>query len=84
MYLSNMKFIEEVSHMELKMVCATWVQEEDEKVLKILEESDRWLSAEELSIITNLPLSRVHRTLGLLKQQRGMYEGRKKLSDYLD
>lgn len=65
--------------MEFKMVCATWIKEEDEIVLNILKESDRWMTAEELSEITGLSIGRVRRTLALLAQQMRLARGRKKL-----
>ena len=65
--------------MEFKMVCATWIKEEDEIVLNILKESDRWMTAEELSEITGLSIGRVRRTLALLAQQMRMARGREKL-----
>lgn len=65
---------------EFKIVCETWIKEEDEKVLKVLQLSDRWLSVEELSQQTGLPPQRVAQTLRLLKQQQSLYEARKKLS----
>ncbi|HIY02993.1 MAG TPA: hypothetical protein IAA26_14305 [Candidatus Blautia faecipullorum] len=65
--------------MDFKIVCATWIKEDDEKVLNALKASDKLLSAEELSVITNLPLRKVKHTLTLLKQQENFYNGRKKL-----
>ena len=38
--------------MDFNIVCGTWINEDDEKVLNVLETSDKWLSAEELSAIT--------------------------------
>ena len=61
------------------MVCATWVEKEDEIVLNILKESDRWMTAEELSDITGLSVRRVRTTLALLAQQMRMARGREKL-----
>lgn len=65
--------------MDFKMVCATWVEKEDEIVLNILKESDRWMTAEELSDITGLSVRRVRTTLALLAQQMRMARGREKL-----
>ncbi len=65
--------------MDFKMVCATWVKKEDEIVLNILKESDRWMTAEELSDITGLSVRRVRTTLALLAQQMRMARGREKL-----
>ena len=64
--------------MELKMICGTWIKEEDEKVLEVLRQSDTWLTAEELSGITGLPLGRVERTLSMLHGQMRLYRGRMK------
>ena len=65
--------------MDFKMVCATWIKKEDETVLNILKESDRWMTAEELSDITGLSVGRVRTTLSLLAQQMRMARGREKL-----
>lgn len=62
--------------MEIKMVCGTWMKEDDEKILKILMDSDKWLSAEELSEITGLPLHKVQGTLSGIKQQMDFYNAR--------
>lgn len=64
--------------MDLKMVCGTWIKEEDEKVLNVLQSSDKMLSVEELSKKTGLPPYKVKRTLRLLKHQMSLYESRKK------
>ena len=61
--------LERMSGMDFDMVCATWIKEDDEKVLEVLKKSDSWLSAEDLSKITGVPLFRVKRTLRLLNQQ---------------
>lgn len=66
--------------MEFKMVCSTWVKEDDEKVLNALRQSDRMLTIEELSEITGLPIFRVRRTLRLLNQQIRMAEQRKQFN----
>ncbi len=60
------------------MKCSTWLKKDDEKVLTVLQESDKWLTAEELSEITGLPLKKVQRTLNLLKQQMNFGETHKK------
>lgn len=65
--------------MEIKMVCATWVKDDDRKVIDVLQRSDRWLSVEELVEITGIRPSAVKKTLALLCQQRGFYEGRRAL-----
>ena len=62
--------------MDFKVPCATWIKEEDEKILSILKASDRWLSAEELAELTGLSEARVTRTLKLLKEQMALQEGR--------
>ena len=62
--------------MELKMLCASWLKEEDEQVLTVLQQSDRWLSAEELSVLTGIPVSRVEQTLRMLRKQRKINEAR--------
>lgn len=64
--------------MKFEMACATWVKEEDKKVLEVLQKSDRWLTVQELSEITGLSPARVERTLKLLKQQMGFMKTRKK------
>ena len=66
--------------MEFKMVCSTWVKENDEKVLNALRQSDRMLTIEELSEITGLSIFRVRRTLRLLNQQMRMVEQRKQFN----
>ena len=55
--------------MELNIRCSTWIREEDEKVLKILQKSEKMLSAEELASRTGLPLPRVQHTLTMLANQ---------------
>lgn len=55
--------------MEFKVKCASWIKEDDEKVLEALQQSDRMLTAEELSEITGVPLTRVQRTLSMLARQ---------------
>ena len=67
--------------MELKVVCGTWIKEDDEKVLTVLQESDKWLFLEELSVRTGLSAGRVKHTLSLLGQQRKRYDSRKKSSE---
>lgn len=64
--------------MDFKIPCATWIKEEDEKVLSILKASDRWLSAEELAELTGLSEARVTRTLKLLKEQMAIQKDRHK------
>ena len=63
--------------MDFTLVCTSWIKEDDEKVLTVLQKSDNWLSAEELSEITGLPLAKVTHTLKLLQQQTGFSKGRK-------
>ena len=63
--------------MDFHMICSTWVHADDEKVLEVLRTSKRWLSVEEISIITGLAHAKIERTLKLLKQQMDMYESRK-------
>ena len=63
--------------MEFKIACGTWIKDDDCKVLKALEESDRWLSAEELSEITGLSTTRVKRTMKLLKVSTNHMKKRK-------
>ena len=62
--------------MDFKICCGTWIKEDDEKVLTVLRESDRWLSVEELSEMTGLPAQKVTHTLKMLKKQVGISEGR--------
>lgn len=62
--------------MDFKIPCSTWIGEEDEKVLAVLRQSDRWLSAGELSQMTGLSEKQVARTLALLKKQLSMQAGR--------
>ena len=64
--------------MKFNMVCGTWIKEDDEKVLNVLEASDKWLSVEELSEATGLPPHRINCTLSMLRQQVKMYNARKK------
>lgn len=63
--------------MEFQIACGTWVKEEDEIVLNILRQSDRWLTATELAQQTGLPLHRIQHTLKMLKQQIGSRKGLK-------
>lgn len=65
-------------NMDFHMICGTWIQENDQKVLDALKISDKWLSDKELSDITGLPLLKVRHTLALLKKQEQLYEGRKR------
>ena len=55
--------------MELNIRCGTWIKEDDEKVLEILQKSDKMLSAEELAERTGLPLWKVEHTLKMLARQ---------------
>ena len=64
--------------MNFNMICSTWVNDDDEKVLATLRDAKRWLSVEEISTITGLSYPKIERTLKLLKQQIHMYESRKK------
>ena len=70
--------------MEFKIVCGTWTKENDEKVLKVLQKSDRWLTAEELAEITDLPIRKVQRTLNMLNQQMGFVKVRKSFLEELE
>lgn len=63
--------------MDFNMICATWIKEDEEKVLKVLKTADKWLPAEEIAVITGLPLRKVKHTLTLLKQQEAFYKTRK-------
>ena len=63
--------------MNIHMVCSTWVKEDDEKILKLLEKSDTWLSVEELSALTGLHPAKIDKTLHQLTQQMRLYESRK-------
>ena len=63
--------------MEFELACATWIREEDEQVLKLLREADRWLTSEELSEKTGLPPARVESTLRRLGKQIKMADARK-------
>ena len=65
--------------MELKMVCGTWIKEEDEKIINELRASDTWLTVEELSERTGIAPNRVKWTLGLIRNQMNLYEARRKL-----
>lgn len=64
--------------MEIKIVCRTWMKESDYQVLKVLQKSDRWLTAEELAEITGLPVRKVQHTLSMLRQQRGFAKERER------
>ena len=64
--------------MDFKMICSTWINADDEKVLEALSKSQRWLSVEEIIVTTGLPQYKIERTLRLLKQQMDTYESRKK------
>lgn len=63
--------------MEFQIACGTWIGDEDEIVLNILRNSDRWLTIEELAEQTGLPPHRIQRTLKMLKQQMGLRKGLK-------
>lgn len=63
--------------MDFKIACASWIKEEDERVLTALQKSDKWLTNAELAEITGLPQHRVNRTLRLLQQQMEVSEKRK-------
>jgi DNA-binding transcriptional regulator YhcF (GntR family) len=65
--------------MDFKLICSSWINEEDEKILTALQEADACLTAEELSEKTGLPPARIHRTLKHLQQQMKLFEGRKRL-----
>ena len=65
--------------MEIEIGCSTWIKEDDETVLELLQASDRPLTVEELCQATGLPAHRVEHTLRMLKKQIAMREGRKKL-----
>ena len=70
--------------MEFKIVCGTWIKENDEKALKVLQKSDRWLTAEELAEITDLPIRKVQRTLNMLNQPMGFVKVRKSFLEELE
>lgn len=55
--------------MELNIRCSTWIKEDDEKVLEILQKSDKMLSVEELAERTGLPAHKVKHTLTMLAHQ---------------
>ena len=63
--------------MNFHMICSTWVNADDEKVLDVLRASEHWLSVEEIATKTGLSHAKIERTLKLLKQQMDMYESRK-------
>lgn len=65
--------------MELKILCSTWVREADEKVIKIIQESDKMPSVAELVEKTKLPPHAVEHTLKMLKQQQELWEARQKI-----
>lgn len=65
--------------MELKIVCGSWIDADDEIILDVLRSADTMPSPGELSKITGLPLSKVNRTLKLLRQQEGLHRSRQKL-----
>lgn len=56
--------------MELDILCSTWIREEDEKVLLLLQKSDRWLTVEEIVEATRLSPHHVRKTLHMLIRQR--------------
>ena len=64
--------------MELKMVCGSWIGEDEEKVLNALRESDRWPDVDELSAITGVDARKVRMTLRKLKQQTQMAQARER------
>ena len=78
----NLEWIIEVKEiMEFQIVCSTWIKKDDEAVLTALKNADRWLTAEELSEMTGLPLPKVQRTFRNLEQQMRLAKNRKTLSE---
>lgn len=67
--------------MEFNIVCSSWIKEDDEIVLTALKKAERWLTAEELSEMTGLPVQRVQRTLKNLNRQMRLANARKTLSE---
>ena len=67
--------------MDLNIVCASWIKEEDERVLAVLQQSDHWMSAEALSELTGIPVRRVEKTLRQLERQRKFKKMREQFSD---
>lgn len=59
-------------------------KKDDERVLEILEKSDKWLSMEELSAIIGLPVHRVKCTLHSINQQIRLTQTRKKAKNILN
>lgn len=64
--------------MELKISCSTWMKKEDEIVLKVPQDSDEWLTAQELLEITGMHMVIVQRTLRALLRERKRREAIRK------
>jgi len=62
---------------ELNIVCGTWIKDDDQIVIDMLNASDRKLSVEEISTMTGIPEHKIKSTLSKLTFQRHLYEGRK-------
>lgn len=67
--------------MNFTISCATGITENEEKVLIVLQKSDRWLSAEEVSEITGIPILRVKRALRSIARRINQTEARKQILD---
>ena len=70
--------------MELNIVCGTWIRDDDETVLELLRNSERWLTVEEISEQTGLPADKVKHTLSKIIQQMQMGQSRQKLREFLE
>ena len=67
--------------MEIRMVCGTWISTYDRRVIDYLKLCDTMPSIEEICLATELPESRVKRTLVMLQDQRDMVEQRERKAE---
>ena len=62
---------------ELNIACGTWIKDDDQIVIDMLNASDRKLSVEEISTMTGIPERKIKSTVSKLTFQRQLYEERK-------
>ena len=67
--------------MKFTMACSTWIKENDEIVLKILQKADKMPTVDELMKMTGLPRFRIENTLRMWRMQVRMAESRKRMRD---
>ena len=67
--------------MKFTMACSTWIKENDEIVLKILQKADKMPTVDELMEMTGLPRFQIENTLRMWRMQVRMAESRKRMRD---